>query len=62
MASLASRQAPSPPSGSRFGAFSLSYPEHIPRATFDPLLIFKSKDKLADRNYKKKLKRKEVGF
>ena len=51
MASLASHQAPSPPSGSRFGAFSLSYPKHIPRSIFDPLRIFKNKDKLADRNY-----------
>ena len=35
----------------RFGAFSLAYPEHIPRALFDPLRIFKDKNKLADRNY-----------
>ena len=35
----------------RFGAFSLTYPEHIPRALFDPLHIFKDKNKLADRNY-----------
>ena len=35
----------------RFGVFSLEYPEHIPRALFDPLRIFKDKNKLADRNY-----------
>ena len=35
----------------RFGAFSLVYPEHIPRTLFDPLRIFKDKNKLADRNY-----------
>ena len=35
----------------RFGAFSLTYPEHISRALFDPLRIFKDKNRLADRNY-----------
>ena len=35
----------------RFEAFSLTYPEHIPRALFDPLRIFKDKNRLADRNY-----------
>ena len=35
----------------RFEAFSLTYPEHISRALFDPLRIFKDKNKLADSNY-----------
>jgi len=43
--------APSVPSDESFEAFSLTYPEHIPRAIFDPLRIFKDMNRLADRNY-----------
>ncbi len=39
------------PSDLRFGVLSLSYPEHIPRTLFDPLRIFKDKDRLAKNNF-----------
>lgn len=43
-------KADPPPQGLRFGAFELTYPEHIPRRLFDPLRHLRGKDKVADRN------------